>query len=157
MRNQLADLASTSNFKWRISPGNSPWRQGSSEVRVKCIKRLLLISVGSSKLTPTELQTVLFEASNLSNERPIGIIKTPEADGSFSVLTPNSLLLGRSSNKVSDDAHLALQLKKSDRYQLVQEVTEDFWARWVQQVTPEKIIRQKWHSTGRNLKPGVEN
>ena len=41
MRNQLADLASSSNFKWSISPGNSPWRQGSSEVRVKCIKRLI--------------------------------------------------------------------------------------------------------------------
>ena len=96
----------------------------------------------------------MFEAANLSNERPIGIIKTPSVDGNFPVLTPNSLLLGRSRNCVPDDSQLSLQLKKSDRYQLVQEITTSFWDRWVQQVTPEKIIRQKWHESGRNVKPG---
>ena len=151
---QLSDLASQSGFKWSISPANSPWRQGSSEVRIKCLKRLLQISVGSSRLSPTELQTVLFEAANLSNERPIGVIKTPSADGNFHVLTPNSLLLGRSKNSVPDDTELSLQLKRSDRYQLVQTITSDFWNRWVQQVTPEKIIRQKWHESGRNVKLG---
>jgi len=109
-------------------------------VRIKCIKRLLQITVGWSRLSPTELQTVLFEAANLSNERPIGVIKTPSADGTFHVLTPNSLLLGSSKNSVPDDTQLSLMRKKSDRCQLVQDITSDFWKRWAQQVTPEKIF-----------------
>ena len=118
------------------------------------MKRLLKIAVGAVRLSPTELQTVLFEAANLSNERPLGVIKTPRADGTFGVLTPNSLLLGRSTNKVPDDSGLAARMKRSDRYQLIQTVTADFWHHWAQQVTPEAIIRQKWHETRRNLVPG---
>ena len=124
------------------------------ETRIKVIKRLLKISVGTTRLTPSELQTVMFEAANLSNERPLGVNKTPDADGTFKVLTPNSLLMGRSSNVVPDDAEFASYLKHSQKYELIQQVTSEFWTQWVQQVTPEKVIRQKWHSSGRNLKIG---
>ena len=96
-------------------------------MRIKLLKRLINISVGSNRLTPLELQTVLFEVANLSNERPIGVNKTPTADGFFEVLTPNSLLIGRSSNEVPDDIQLAAHRKKSERYQIIQAVTEDFW------------------------------
>ena len=154
MKGSLSELAATSNFSWEISPANSPWRQGRAEVRIKSIKRLLSIAVGNVRLSPLELQTVLFEIANLSNERPIGVAKTPREDGSFRVLTPNCLLMGRSSNAVPDDACLASHMKKSDRYQLIHQVTSHFWSLWAKEVTPESLIRQKWHETGRNLKPG---
>ena len=35
MRHELTDLAAKTNFSWNVSPANSPWRQGSSEVRIK--------------------------------------------------------------------------------------------------------------------------
>ena len=154
MKNELADFGSQAGFRWIISPANSPWRQGRAEVRIKSLKRLISISVGTIRLTPLELQTVLFEVANLSNERPIGINKTPTADGTFDVLTPNSLLIGRATNSVPDDIQLASHLKNSERYQIIQTVTEEFWKRWAEQVTPEAIIRQKWHEKGRNLKVG---
>ena len=147
-------MSVNSGFKWKVSPADSPWRQGKCEVRIKCLKRLLTASVGESKLSPLELQTYLFECANLSNELPIGVYKKPKEDGSYPVLTPNCLLLGRSANLVPDDTELVQHMKRSDRYQLVQEVTLNFWKRWTQEVTPECIIRQKWHETGRNLQPG---
>ena len=140
-----------------VFPGRSVQqivRQGRAEVRIKSLKKLIAISVGPSKLTPLELQTVLFEVANLSNERPIGINKTPKVDGSFPVLTPNSLLLGRSLNTFPDDNLLASQLKKSERYQLICQITTEFWNRWAQEVTPAAIVRQTWHETGRNLQQG---
>ena len=154
MKNQLSDLATSKNFEWIISPANSPWRQGRCESHIKSLKRLLTISASYTRLTPTELQTVLYEAANLTNERPIGLVRTPLADGSFKVITPNTLLLGRSLNKVPDDVDLGLHLKHSDRYHLVQQVTSEFWDRWTQEVIPERLIRQKWHQTSRNLKSG---
>ena len=154
MKTDLEYFAGNTSFSWEISPANSPWRQGRAEVRVKVLKKLITVSVGSSRLTPTELQTVLFEAANLSNERPIGINKTPKVDGTFKVLTPNCLLMGRSLNAVPDDTELASRMKKSDRYQLISQVTSEFWDRWSQEVTPESLIRQRWHETGRNLQVG---
>ena len=82
------------------------------------------------------------------------MVKTPRADGSYPVLTPNCLMMGRSTNAVPDDASLAANLKRGDRYQLIQQVMAEFWQQWTQQVTPESVIRQKWHETGRNLRPG---
>ena len=154
MKDQLSNFAAGTNFSWEVSPANSPWRQGKSEVRIKVLKRLITIAVGSSRLTPSELQTVIFEAANLCNERPIGVHRVPKSDGSFQVLTPNSLLIGRSLNKVPDDSELALHLKKSDRFQLIQQITMDFWTRWTEEVTPESIVRQRWHETGRNIQVG---
>ena len=59
MKDPLLAFAGVNNFEWKISPANSPWRQGKCEVRIKIIKRLLKISVGDSKLSPTELQTYI--------------------------------------------------------------------------------------------------
>ena len=53
-----------------------------------------------------------------------------------------------------DDSKLTEHMKKSERYQIIQEITSDFWSRWVEEVVPEAVIRQKWHETGRNLCPG---
>ena len=30
----------------------------------------------------------------------------------------------------------------------------EFWKLWTEQITPEAVIRQRWHEKGRNLKPG---
>ena len=78
----------------------------------------------------------------------------PRADGSFKVLTPNCLLIGRSTNKVPDDSQLVSQLKKSERYQLIQQITVEFWKRWAEEVTPENVVGQKWHEKRRNLQVG---
>ena len=154
MKNQLESFASNSNFQWKISPADSPWRQGQSEVRIKMLKRLIRVSVGVTRLTPSELQTVLFEVANLSNDRPIGMNKCPDADGTFRVLTPNCLILGRSQHKLPDDANLANYLNHAERYRLVQDVTSEFWSRWCTEVTPQSVIRQKWHESQRNLHVG---
>ena len=45
-------------------------------------------------------------------------------------------------------------MKKNERYSLIEQVTRDFWKRWSSDVTPLKVIRQRWHETKRNLCPG---
>ena len=154
MGKQLTDFASGSRFTWSISPANSPWRQGRAEVQIKTLKKLITLAIGTSRVTPVELQTILFESANLINQRPIGVHRSPKSDGTYRVLTPNCLLMGRTTNSVPDYQDLAMHLKKSERFQLIQQITSDFWARWSQEVTPEWVIRQRWHETGRNLRPG---
>lgn len=153
MESGLRELGNSKNFQWKISPPDSPWRQGRAERRIAIVKRLLRLSIGDSILTPVELQTVLYETANICNERPIGLSR-PRDDGSYSLITPNHLLLGRSSNILPDDTDLATNLPMSARYRLVNHVTSCFWRKWSSEVSPGLVVRQKWHEATRNLRVG---
>ena len=151
MGDALRTLGSSKNFRWDVSPADSPWRQGKAERRIGVVKKLLTLSLGDTRVSPVELQTVLFECANICNERPIGMSK-PREDGSYSLITPNQLLLGRSMNVLPDDIQLADELPVASRYRIVQHVTTSFWNRWSSEVSPGLVHRQKWHQKGRNLK-----
>ena len=146
-KESLLSLAGSHNFSWEVSPADSPWRQGKVERRIGVIKRLIRIAIGDSKLSPLEMQTVLFEAANLCNERPLGVNKKVQADGTYTVLTPNCLLMGRATNGPITDAFLGSKLKHSQRFELVQSITKHFWDRWSVEVTPDWLLRRKWHET----------
>ena len=67
--------------------------------QVKGVIKSLLRAMGDTKLTLNETFTLLAEVANLVNERPIG---TPPSELSGTdFLSPNSLLLGRSSARIS--------------------------------------------------------
>ena len=117
------------------------------------MKRLLHLSVGDTRVTPVELQTILFETANICNERPLGLSK-PREDGTYTLITPNQLLLGRSQNILPDDANIANDLPMSSRYRLVNHVTSVFWSQWSVHVSPGLLVRQKWHEKTRNLQVG---
>ena len=153
MGDSLRTLGSEKNFKWEISPPDSPWRQGKAERRIAVVKRLLTLSVGDSRVTPVELQTILMEISNICNERPIGLSK-PREDGSYVLITPNQLLMGRSSCILPDDTELVKDLHVASRYRMINHVTSLFWNMWASEVSPGLVYRQKWHQKGRNLRKG---
>ncbi len=150
MSDSLQTFSGTKNFKWKLSPANSPWRQGKAERRISIIKRLITLSIGDSRVTPLELQTILMEAANICNERPIGLSQ-PRADGTYEIITPNQLLLGRSLNILPDDSPIVENMNMKERYRLIHHVTSNFWKRWSEEVSPGLVIRQKWHEKSRNL------
>ena len=151
----LLTYAASKNFEWKISPAASPWRQGKAERRTAIVKRLIKLAISESRVTPLELQTVLFEIANMCNERPIGSAE-PRADGSYALITPNQLLLGRSTNILPDDTEMVerLPMTVAERYRLVHQITTSFWRRWSEEVSPSLVIRQKWHKEARNLQVG---
>ena len=92
-----------------------------------------------------------YEVSNLVNERPIG--HRPAPDSSITILTPNMLLLGRSTAK-----NTGMELPKASsltaRFTLVQDVSDEFWKRWTELYVPSMIRQTKWLKPERNLVPG---
>ena len=158
MKNPLQTFAAAESknktvFKWEISPADSPWRQGKAERRIGIVKRLVKLSVGDTKLSSLELQTALMEIADLCNERPLGGV-LPREDGTFEVVTPNQLLLGRSGNAVPDDSIIVGNLPMTARYRAVSHVSSSFWHRWCSFVAPSLVTRQKWHQTSRNIVVG---
>ena len=112
-----------------------------------------MFAVGKRRLSVPEFLTVCSEAANLLNERPIGTL--PSADSDLSVLTPNSLLLGRatSKNPRAWQPYIRSQNPKT-RYHLVQSAVHDFWEKWIQLYAPTLVIQRKWNVSTRNLCPG---
>ena len=141
------------SFTWKISPADSPWRQGKVERRIGYVKRLLKLSVGDTKLTPLELQTCLMKVANICNERPLGGLM-PREDGTFEVITPNQLLMGWSGCSLPDDSAITNQLPMKSRFHAISQISTSFWNRWCTLVSPSLVSRQKWHKASRNLQIG---
>ena len=152
-RDELHRNGTKNGMTWVFGPADSPWYQRAVETLVKAAKRAIMFAVGKRRLSVPEFLTVCSEAANLLNERPIGTL--PSADSDMSVLTPNSLLLGRatSKNPVVWQPYIRSQSPKT-RYHLVQSAVDDFWEKWIQLYAPTLVIQRKWNVSTRNLCPG---
>ena len=70
----------------------APWWGGFWERLVGMVEKCLKKSIGSKRLSFTELPTVLFEIENVLNNRPLCFMYDDDVS---EVLTLNSLLYGR--------------------------------------------------------------
>ncbi|CAB4007217.1 RNA-directed DNA polymerase from transposon X-element [Paramuricea clavata] len=136
---------------WIFGPADSPWYQGAVESLVKSAKRAIHFAINNQRLSVQAFMTVCSEATNLLNERPIGTL--PSADSELNILTPNSLLLGRATAKNPGGWQPNCN-NPGKRYHVVQIVTDEFWKKWTELYAPALVIRRKWNTANRNLRPG---
>ncbi|CAB4033995.1 Hypothetical predicted protein [Paramuricea clavata] len=136
---------------WIFGPADSPWYQGAVESLVKSAKRAIHFTINNQRLSVQEFMTVCSEATSLLNERPIGTL--PGADSELNILTPKSLLLGRATAK-NPGGWQPNGNNPGKRYHVVQIVTDEFWKKWTELYAPALVIRRKWNTANRNLRPG---
>ena len=136
--------------RWIFGPADSAWHQGAVEALVKAAKRALKYSINDQRLSASELLTVFTETANLLNERPIGTL--PCEDSELSILTPNSLLLGRTnaSNYGGWDGDVNLK----GRVQYIGKIVQNFWSEWTKLYAPTLMHQSKWKQRTRDLRPG---
>ena len=116
---------------------------------VKSCKKTLSYVMGNQRLSPTQFGAVIYDVANIINERPIGVTSV---DSKLSVITPNSLLLGRSTAKNPGGWQPTSGLMK--QYHIVQQICSAFWSQWISNVSPGLITDAKWHAEGQSIKPG---
>ena len=150
-RKSMTQFGATHSFDWSFSTPEAPWQNGCAEILVKAVKKAIELSMGNQILTYSETQTVFFESANLVNERPIGRHPTSVEDGCY--LSPNDLLLGRSTNKVPEGS-FSTKTCPYTRFRLVQQIVSAFWKRWTNDFFPSLIVQQKWHVASRPVKVG---
>ena len=102
-------------------------------------------------MTYSEFQTILFQCSNILNERPIGIDKSKEKD--FTYLCPNDMLLGRASSRAPVDS-FCKRNSIIKRMVFIDSLVDSFWRKWTNSYFPSLLIEQKWHHTRRNVAKG---
>ena len=75
-------------------------------------------------------------------------------------LSPNSLFLGRASDRIAAGPFQQEDMFDDDpkaaktRFHLVQSITNQFWKIWTRIYFPSLLVRQKWHTERRNLQVG---
>ena len=158
---QLTRFGSSKGLEWRFIMPSSQHQNGAAEILVKMVKgvqKSCMKAMGDTKLSLNELNTLFAEISSLVNERPIGMKPNTRTDPEY--LSPNSLFLGRCSDRISSGPFQSDQVfcdqpeKMRTRFLLVQAITDQFWKVWLKVYFPSLLIRQKWHQEKRDMSVG---
>ena len=147
---KINDEAVENGVEWKFTVADAPWQNGAVESLVKTCKKSLNFSMQHQRLSPSEFRGVLLEVMNTVNERPMGILSSSDSD--YSVLTPNCLLMGRSTSKNPGGWHPSNS--KLERFHLVQQISNAFWKQWIQTCAPALVIDEKWHAKQDDIHPG---
>ena len=158
---ELIRFGAQNKLEWKFVMAASQHQNGVTEILVKVVKgvmKSLMLAMGTTVLSLNELFTTMKEVQNLVNERPIGLKPTQQTDSQY--LSPNSLLLGRCSDRISSGPFQSKASFQNDpnsdrtRFLLVQNITSQFWRNWTKLYFPTLLQRPKWHFEERNMRIG---
>ena len=142
---------------WEYVPAGSQHHNGLSEAMVKGLKRSLVQALNPGVvLAYHELVTLLARISCSINSRPLGysnISNTDQQEDVIMPLTPNDMLLGRSSPE-SPPLEYSEDDKFSERLAYISAVESDWWRRWTTTVLPTMLPARKWKKEKENLEVG---
>jgi hypothetical protein len=107
--------------------------------------------LNNRRLTLGELSTVVAEAAQIVNSRPIAKnTGDPEAGGP---ITPLHLQLGRATVEVPK-MKFEEAPRLTQRLQFIEEAKRQFWKKWMQQVFSGRMLSHKWTKNMRNVAVG---
>ena len=140
---------------WKFVPVGGQHQNGLSEATVKVMKKSLSLAIHpSTELSYSELVTLLARISYSINSRPLTLrneSSNSQQEDNMLPITPNQLLLGRSSIEVPDLEYDESN-KFSARLSYVQQVHQSWWERWIQDVLPTLVPCKRWKEIKKNLK-----
>ena len=149
----VSEWATNHKMKWTVVPAEGQHQNGLSESLIKSVKRSLKHTIGDHTLTFAQLQMVLFEISNIINSRPIGVISGSDPTDP-KPLTPNDLLLGRSTGEVPQGPFDTSGKALTRRFRFLQELVTNWWENWYRVVLPTLVPCYKWMQRHRNVQVG---
>lgn len=148
----LTSETANRGIRWSFIPPASPHMAGAWERLIRSIKTSLKATLKERAPREEVLTTLLAEAENMANTRPLTHVSVEP--GCPEGLTPNHFLLGASSNMpqigMFDDSDFYLKRQ----WRIAQRLADQYWRRWVKEVLPDLLPRQKWHEEHRNLQVG---
>ena len=150
-------MSRDSRTRWIFVTAGGQHRNGLAEATVKVMKKSLNLGLQSGEiLTYAELVTLLARIATSVNSRPLSISSissNSEQDDILSPITPNHLLLARSTSEPTK-----LEYDSEDRFSrrlaFVQSLHDEWWRRWVAEVLPSLVPCKKWKKAMTNLKIG---
>jgi hypothetical protein len=124
---RVANLLARSEIKWQFNLSRAPWWGGQFERMIGLIKRSLYKTIGNGFLSLEELREVILDVEVALNNRPLSYV---EDDIQFPILTPNSLLYGRSNVLPELEPHREESKDLRKRAKHLRRCKEAVWRRW---------------------------
>jgi hypothetical protein len=141
--------AGKKGIEWTLVPTGGQHFNGQTERMIGLIKKQLWKTFEGKKLTHKKTLTVLAEAVQRINSRPLTWNPRPEGEP----LCAQDLMLGRAKpGQVEVKFESGKKLTK--RFENVQRTQQEFWKRWIEEVFPDKLRQSKWRQEKRDLKVG---
>jgi len=146
-QNALRDPAflnrtASDKINWHFIPPSAPHFGGLWEAGVKSVKHHLRRVLGSHTLSFENLTTLLCQIEACLNSRPIA----PQSDSfdDYQFLTPGHFLIGASLAVPPEPSLLELKENRLSYWQLIRQMTEQFWKLWSDDYVNTLQQRTKW-------------
>lgn len=132
------------HITWWLNPPTAPWFGGLQEIAVKSTKQLLYRVIGEQHLTFEVFSTPLTRIEAVLNSRLLCPLSSDPSD--FEPLTPGRFLIGRPLTALPAPSLDDRPLSVLRRFQLIQGISQRFWALWTRSYLHTLQTRSKWLS-----------
>ena len=146
---QINDHLSQNNIKWTFNPPAASHHGGVWERCIRTVRKVLSALMHQQVLDDEALITLMCEVESIINGRPLTKLSDDPRDSE--PLTPNHLLLLRSSNIFPPGLFVKQDVYSRRRWRQVQYLADIFWKRWLREYLPSLQERQKWNKICRNV------
>ncbi|XP_028982670.1 uncharacterized protein LOC107048746 [Diachasma alloeum] len=149
---QVQAALATNGTQWSFSPPRAPHFGGKWEAAVKSTKYHLRRVLGTTTLTFEELNSVVIQIEACLNSRPICPMSDDPDD--LQVLTPGHFLIGEPLQLIPEPSIIDKNPSKLQRWNLVTQLTQQFWSRWAKECLQRYQAIYKWTHREENIKVG---
>jgi hypothetical protein len=143
---KLEDEMLIQAVEWSFNPPHAPHMGGVWERLIRSVKSILKHLVHDRLLTDEELLSFMCEVERILNDRPLTRMGADASDPT--PLTPNHLLLLRGNSSTPNTESNNVRR----RWQVIQDISNQFFKRFVSEYVPELQLRQKWCDTKDNVR-----
>ena len=148
---QIHNILLQRGINWIFNPPAGSHHGGVWERLIRSVRKVLNSTLNVQSLDEEGLHTVLCEAEAILNSRPITKASTDPND--LETLTPNHLLLLKTTPSLPPGHFQKEDLYARRRWRQVQYMSDLFWKRWIKEYLPQLQERQKWSNIRRNFTP----
>ncbi|XP_036344982.1 uncharacterized protein LOC118754222 [Rhagoletis pomonella] len=138
----IPDALANQNIEWVFNCPLSPQAGGCWERLVRSVKRAMKHALNSERLKEQTLYSVMCEAENVVNSRPLMHIPLDAPDEE--PLTPNHFLLGTANSEQTPHPQEESFKATRTQWRKMQQIQHRFWKRWLAEYLPDLCRRTKW-------------
>jgi hypothetical protein len=146
---EVIQWAGRKGIEWTLVPTGGQHFNEQAERIIGLIKKQLWRIFQGKKYSHEETITILQEAAQVINSRPLGHNPRPEGEP----LCVQDLMLGRA-HPGQPEIKFETGWQLTRRFENVQQVKKEFWKRWIEEIFPEMLKQRKWTRDMRNIRVG---
>ena len=149
---QIHEYLLQQDIVWVFNPPTGSHHGGVWERCIWTVRKIMMALLKGQTVEDEGLTTLMCEVEYIVNGRPITTVSSDHRDGE--PLTPNHLLLLRSSVELPIGIFERADLYSRKRWRQIQYLADQFWRRWTREYLPLLQHRSKWNTPHRNFSTG---